>query len=84
MSPLERRYLLEFITEELQKQKEIIDKAKNEKKKYARDWKAYVKNQYINILVYLENWPWTRKNAFKIAFFILLGGKKIWMLEKFI
>ena len=33
MSPLERRYLLEFITEELQKQKEIIDKAKNEKKK---------------------------------------------------
>ena len=33
ITPLERRYLLEFITEELEKQKAMIDKVKNEKRK---------------------------------------------------
>ena len=43
------------------------------KRKNTQETERHIyKNQYINILVYLENWPWTTKNAFKIA--ILLGN----------
>lgn len=33
ITPLERRYLLEFITEELEKQKAMIDKVKSDQRK---------------------------------------------------